>query len=380
VPAIEQHDVVFGSFRLDRRSRSLSREGMPIWPGGRALDVLSVLASAVGETVSKDTLFDQVWPGLTVEENNLQVQISALRRALGEGWIATIPGRGYRLTVPLTDAAPPPGAETLAGRPSIAVMAFTNMSGDPGQEFISDGIAEDIITALSHIRWLLVIARTSTFTYKNRTAHIRQVGRELGVRYVLEGSVRRSGDRLRITAQLIEAATGAHIWAERFDRGLADLFSVQDEITEAVVSAVEPTIADAERQRVGRKALESLDIWELYHRGLWHIFKYTPTDHRLALELLNKAVALDRGSVAVHAALGLTYLLGGRLFAPRDRAIWLTSGLEHARIAASLGPSDAMAHAIYGFGLRVSGDHKAAIDETMRAVALSIQTMRPRRA
>ncbi len=275
---------------------------------------------------------------------------------------------------PAADPAPAGAALALPDKPSIAVLAFTNMSGDPDQEYFSDGIAEDIITALSHIRWLFVIARNSSFTFKGRSVDIKQIGRELGVRYVLEGSVRRSADRLRVSAQLIEAPTGANVWAERFDRELADIFAVQDEITEAVVSAIEPAMADAERQRVGRKAPEALGIWELYHRGVWHFFKYTPEDNRLALEFLHKAAALDPGSAAVHAALGLTYLLGGwlfALFAPQERAKSDASGLEHGRIAAGLDPQNATAHAVFGAGLIKTGQHDAAVKESTQAVALN---------
>jgi adenylate cyclase len=172
------------------------------------------------------------------------------------------------------------------------------MSGDIDQEYFSDGIADDIITSLSRIRWLFVIARNSSFTYKGNAVDVKQVGRELGVRYVVEGSVRRSADRLRITAQLIEAPTGGHVWAERFDRRIADIFTIQDEIAEAVVNAIEPAMAKAERQRVGRKEPENFDTWEHYHRGLWHFFKFTTPDSRLALEFLHKAAALDPSSAS----------------------------------------------------------------------------------
>jgi adenylate cyclase len=167
----------------------------------------------------------------------------------------------------------------LPDKPSIAVLAFQNMSGDAEQEYVADGIAEDIITALSKSRWLFVIARNSSFTYKGRAVDIKQIGRELGVRYVLEGSVRKSGNRVRITGQLVEAATGVHLWAERYDRDLTDIFAVQDEITESVASAIEPAMAQAERLRVSRKPPDSLVAWEAYHRGLWHFLKQEPSEN-----------------------------------------------------------------------------------------------------
>ena len=292
---------------------------------------------------------------------------------LGTGLTLVVGDIAWRRTRPAVAVAPVAAEAALAlpDKPSIAVLAFTNMSGDPDQEYFSDGIAEDIITALSHIRWLFVIARNSSFTYKRRAVDLKQVGRELGVRYVLEGSVRRAGNRLRITGQLVEAATGADVWAERYDRTMDDIFNTQDEITEAVVSAIEPALADAERQRVGTKAPENLRSWDLYHRGLWHFFKMTPDDNRLALEFLRRAATLDPGSAAVHAALGMTYHIGGRMFAPLELAAWRASGLEEGRIAVGLDPRNAMAHAVFGAGLLVTGQHEAAVRETTLAVALN---------
>src|SRR5205814_10316301 len=171
----------------------------------------------------------------------------------------------------------------LPDRPSVAVLPFANMSSDPEQEFLADGIAEDVITALSRYPSLFVIARNSTFTYKGRAAEIRQVGRELGVRYVLEGSLRKAANRIRVTAQLIEAETGNHVWTERYDRDLADIFAVQDEISEAVTMAIAPAIEDAERQRAMRKPPGSLDAWTAYQRGLWHIGKEKIEDFTLAV-------------------------------------------------------------------------------------------------
>jgi adenylate cyclase len=171
----------------------------------------------------------------------------------------------------------------LPGKPAIAVLAFTNMSGDLDQEYFSDGIANDIITELSRSRSLFVIARNSSFTYKGRAASIKQVAQELGVRYVLEGSVRRGGDRVRVSAQLIDAEAGGHVWADRYDRRLADVFAVQDEITDAVANAIGPAISQAERQRAMRKPPDNLDAWEAYQRGLWHQAKYNVADNTRAV-------------------------------------------------------------------------------------------------
>jgi TolB-like protein len=198
--------------------------------------------------------------------------------------------RAWRIRLdlhPASDAAAKPSIKTfrtlaLPNKPSIAVLPFQNMSGDPEQEYFVDGMVEDIITALSRIRWLFVIARNSTFTYKGEAVDVKQVGRELGVRYVLEGSVRKGGTRVRITAQLIDALTGSHLWADRYDRELTDIFAVQDEITGSVAAVIEPALAEAEQQRVSRKAPESLDAWEAYQRGLWHFYKYAGDENRIA--------------------------------------------------------------------------------------------------
>ena len=181
----------------------------------------------------------------------------------------------------------------LPDRPAIAVLPFINMSGDPEQEYFSDGISEDIITALSKLRWFFVIARNSSFTYKGKAVHMKQVAEELGVGYVVEGSVRKSGDRVRITAQLNDVATGSHIWAERYDRDLADVFAVQDEITEAIVAAIEPQLYAAENFRAQRKTPDSMDAWDLVMRALSHYWRVTRQDNVVAQALLEKAIAID---------------------------------------------------------------------------------------
>ena len=259
---------------------------------------------------------------------------------------------------------------SLPDRPSIAVLPFTNLSGDAEQEYFADGMADDIITELSRARWLFVIARNSSFTYKNGAVDVKQVARELGVRYVLEGSVRRFKERLRVNAQLIDATTGNHVWAERFDREIVDVFAIQDEITGSVVTAIEPAMAAFERERVARKQPESLDTWELYQRGLWHLYKFGAHDNPIAIELLLKAAASDPSFADPHTALSLAYYFQVWLFAPQDRT-WLMQSLEHGRIAAGLDPLDGVAHAAYGLSLLALGEHAAAVKETTHAVALN---------
>jgi TolB-like protein/Flp pilus assembly protein TadD len=241
-------EVTFGPFRLDTQRRLLWRSGVVVELGGRAMDILCALANARGDLVTKDTLMERVWPDQVVEDNTLQAQVSAVRRALGDAGsrhVMTVPGRGYRFIMedPATENLP---LQTVRERASIVVLPFANLSGDVVEDYFADGMVEDIITALSRVRWLFVVARNSSFMFKNRAIDVRTLGQELNVRYVLEGSVRKADGRLRITAQLVEAETRMHVWADRFDADLREVFVVQDQLTDAIVHAVAPTLRHAE--------------------------------------------------------------------------------------------------------------------------------------
>ena len=362
-------DIAFGPFRVDRLGRSLTRDGRPVPMGARAFDVLVVLAAAVGETVSKDALLDQAWPGLTVEENNLQVQISALRKTLGEAWIITVPGRGYRLTVPPTDEERLPRQEIFVGKPSIAVLPFTNVCGDVGQEYFSDGITEDIITELSHNQSLMVIARSSSFSYKGRAVDVREVARDLGVRYVVEGSVRRDGNLIRIAAQLIDAETGSNIWAERFDRDLVDIFTLQDEIARAMVAAIDPAISQAERQRAMQKPLENLGAWEAYQRALWHWSQQRGNAGiSTTREFLQQAVGLGPRFAPAHAVLAYLHLSETALGVgpPPQESMRLAEA--EARTAIELDPDSSIGHAMMAWVFNFQKDPGSALEEAEMAI------------
>jgi adenylate cyclase len=260
-----------------------------------------------------------------------------------------------------------PDALPLPDKPSIAVLAFTNMSDDPEQEYFSDGVAEDIITELSRNRLLFVIARNSSFTYKGHAVDTRQVARELGVRYVVEGSVRRDGNRIRITAQLIDAETGSHIWAERFDRDLADIFTVQDEITRAMVAALGPAISQAERQRAMQRPPENLSAWEAYQRALSHWSK--GEDFSTARVFLQRAVALDPRFAPAHAMLASCYLSETSLGA-RSVQEGVRLAEAEARTALELDPDSAIAHAVLAWVFGFQGDQGPAMEEADAAIAL----------
>src|SRR5208282_4517578 len=201
------------------------------------------------------------------------------------------------------DGAPARRALALPDKPSIAVLPFNNMSGDPEQEYFADGMVEDIITAVSKLRWFFVIARNSTFAYKGKSPDIRQVARDLGVRYVLEGSVRKGGERLRITAQLCDAVTGNHIWAERYERDVKDIFAVQDEIVESIVASIEPQLYATENVRIQSNQPDSLDAWGCVTRALWHLGRFTPDDNESARQILERAIALSSSYAKAHSLL-----------------------------------------------------------------------------
>ena len=307
--------LVFADYTLDIDRRELHRGSELVAVEPQVFDLLIFLVQNRDRVVSKSDLIASVWDGRIVSDSTLTSRINAARTAIGDTGedqklIRTIARRGFRFVGAVrtqSDADEPANAvgppDVLhdqsrpalppSDRPAIAVLPFVNMSGDPEQEYFSDGITEDIITALSKLRWFFVIARNSSFVYKGRAVHMKQVAEELGVGYVVEGSVRKSGDRVRITAQLNDTATGSHIWAEHYDRGLLDVFAVQDEITEAIVAAIEPQLYARESFRAQRKPPGSMDAWDLVMRGLSHHWRVTRQDNVVAQALLEKAIAID---------------------------------------------------------------------------------------
>jgi adenylate cyclase len=260
---------------------------------------------------------------------------------------------------------------TVPDKPSVAVLPFTNMSSDPEQEYFADGIAEDIITALSRYPSLFVIARNSSFTYKGRAVDVKQVGRELGVRYVLEGGMRKAGNRIRVTAQLAEAETGKHVWAERYDRDLADIFVLQDEITEAVTTAIAPAIADAEQHRAMRKPPANLDAWGAYQRGLWCLGKYSVDDNAFAQRFFQQAIDLDPTFAGGCKGLAIAQAQAAAEFQIGSLPTIQSSVEALARRAVALDNDDAEAHSILSNLLRLSGDHTGALAEAERALAIT---------
>ena len=260
---------------------------------------------------------------------------------------------------------------SLPDKPSVAVLPFANMSSDAEQEFLADGIAEDVITALSRYPSLFVIARNSCFIYKSRAVEVRQVGRELGVRYVLEGSLRKADNRIRVTAQLVEAETGNHVWAERYDRDLGDIFAVQDDISDAVTIAIAPAIAGAERHRAIRKPPDSLNAWSAYQRGLWHLGKTTSEDCALAEKIFLQAIDLDPNFAGSYCGLASAYLNSANMLFTRSLAEARQLAEPMARRAVALGGGDPEARSCLALVLWARGDLSGAQAEAEQALAES---------
>jgi adenylate cyclase len=293
---------------------------------------------------------------------------------LGEQTLKNIarPLQVYRVATERdAETATAPAPLPLPDKPSVAVLPFTNMSSDPEQEFFADGIAEDVITALSRYPSLFVIARNSCFTYKGRAVDVKQVGRELGVRYVLEGGLRKAGNRIRVTAQLVEAETGKHVWAERYDRDLADIFALQDEITDAVTVAIAPAIADAEQHRAMRKPPGNLDAWGAYQRGLWHFSKFNPDDNALAQKFFQQAIDLDPTFAGGYTGLACAQDHAAVAFQTRSLPETLTSAEALSRQAVRLDVADAEARSCLGLQLLHRCDYEGARREIEQALTIS---------
>jgi TolB-like protein/cytochrome c-type biogenesis protein CcmH/NrfG len=364
----------FGPFVLDPSAGTLLRNDLSVAVGYRGLKLLAALVGRPGEILGKSELMDAAWPGTAVEEGNLTVQIAQLRKLLGPAgndgevggeWIATVPRVGYRFTgavEQLGDAKrkplPPPG------RPSIAVLPFVNVSNDPAQESFVDGLTEDLITDLSSISGLFVIARNSAFAYKGKAMDVRGIAQDLGVRYLLEGSARRAAERVRINAQLVDAVSGDHLWAERFDRSLEDVFAVQDEVTGKIVEALLGRL----RAPPSRNLPKNLEAYDLCVRAR-KLMDDSPQTAREAHLILTRAVSLDPGYAEPYRWLAMNHWMG-----------WVHSGgptessrsvaLELARKAVAIDPNDAGCRWVLAYLLSYERSFTEADAEFARAIEL----------
>lgn len=355
---------IFEAFSLNIDRQELRRGSDLIAVEPQVFDLLQHLIQNREHVVSKDDLIEHIWNGRNVSDSTLTSRITAARHAIGDTGenqrlIRTIARKGFRFVGEVQEnagtkadgAAPASGlaaAPKLPDKPSIAVLPFINMSGDPEQEYFSDGITEDIVAALSRLRWFFVIARNSTFAYKGQAIDLKQVGRELGVRYILEGSVRRSGQRVRISAQLLDATNGSLIWSERYDRELTDIFALQDEITTSVTSAIEPKLLAAEGLRTETRSPEDLDAWDLVARALSCFWKLTATDSAAAITILRQAAQLHPNYAPAHSMLAFALFSSAYVgWIPPGTDREFATGL--ARRAVELDDSDPWAHLALGY-------------------------------
>ena len=395
----------FADCVLDVARRELTRDGGPVALEPQVFDLLVHLVRHPDRVVTRDELIEAIWGGRIVSESAVTTRLNAARKAIGDSGaeqrlIRTLSRKGIRFvgtmrepvaeTVAAEIAAAPAepiansavitaavstaAAETgppLPDKPSIAVLPFANMSGEAEHESFADGMVQDIITELSRYRSLFVIARSSTFTYKGKTADVRQVAHALGVRYVLEGTVRRRGETVRVTAQLIDAMSGSHVWADRYDRAASDLFAIQDEITSSVASIIEPALAEAEQRRASRKPPDRLDVWEAYHRGLWHFHKNGPEDLLSAQAFFRQAIALDPNFAPGYYGYSLARLYDFVFYSTRSLAEFKEWEFAEARLAVSLDNKDDMAHAVLAMTMAAGGEWEASIVEARKAATLN---------
>jgi len=377
-----QQSFQFDGFTLDLARLSLRGPSgeVPLRP--KAFEVLRYLVENAGRVVTKEEVMNAVWPGVTVTDESLTHCISEVRHALGDKnqrIVKTAPRRGYLFEAPVTagddtgEAAP--AGERAAGSPVadrafIAVLPFVNMSGDTEQDYFADGISEDIITGLSKLRWFFVIARNSSFTYKGKVVDIRRVGHELGVRYVLEGSVRKGGSRVRVTADLIDAATGKHLWADHYDRDLTDIFALQDEITKKVVAAIEPKLLEAEGLRSQNRSPEDLDAWDMLIRANSLFWRLTKDESQAAIALLEQVVQQHPFYAPAHSMLAFVLLVsrqgGWHMMEPQ-----VTQAANLAARAVELDDSDPWAHLALGFVAFTRRRTDEAAEEFQRALDLN---------
>jgi TolB-like protein/Flp pilus assembly protein TadD len=368
--------LAFGPFVLDLGAGALSRHGAPVPISYRGLQLLTAFLKKPGESLSKSDLMDAGWPGLSVEESNLSVEIASLRKLLGatpdgSDWIATAPRFGYRFTGPVERFELRAGDEPEEAAPSIAVLPFENLSQDVEQQHFADGLAEDIITRISRLRWLFVSARNSSFTFRGKALDVREIGRALGVRYVLNGSVRRSGQRLRIGAQLSDTSTGGQVWAERYDVELADFFTLQDDIAGSVIGAIEPQLYAAEHQRFEGRRPESLDAWGFAMKAMPYVWTWlSAKDIATAQDLLKRALDVRPDYPRAMSLLAWTHAAAFQLgWTGEQSAIMEARAMAQKAIQAD--PDDPWSHFAAGYVHAVSRNFGQAVAELTEAIDLN---------
>lgn len=365
-------DVEFGQYRLKRQERLLIGPIGPVELSSRSFDILTVLLDQPNELIGKPALLDAVWPGLAVEENTLQVHISALRKALGQDMIVTVQGRGYKYAGPHpTPAGSGPAANhhpIFEGKPIIVVLPFHNLSGDADQQYFSDGIAGEITDRLARFRKFVVIGKHSSAAFSGPAPDFSAIHEKLKADFVVTGSVRRSEDRIRIALRLSDARNEEAIWAERYDRPIAELFSLQDEISELVAAAIPRQLEVEINFRNARKAPASFSSHDHMLKGYWHFKKLTRAGNREALQCFERAVALDPGNAEALAWLGAAYC---NTWVENFAEEFVAKGSKFTAEAITIDPFSAISHAIHTWTLLCVPNLDAALEVSKRSMGLN---------
>jgi len=377
----------FEKFELDTDRFELRQDSAPVAVEPQVFELLALLVSNSSRMVSKEELIERIWKGRIVSEAAISSRIRSARQALGDDgksqhFIRTIHGMGFRFVgefasasddenIKLPTVDPDQTGSSMLSRPTIAVLPFINMSGDADQEYFSDAITQDIITNLSKHRWLDVAARNSSFGYKGKDIDARQLKHDLGASYVVEGSVRRSGNRIRVTAQLVDASTGSQKWSDRYDRDLEDVFAVQDEITGKIVARLEPEIGAAERQKVARADRHDLEAWDCFHLGIHHFFKFTSADNRKAQELLQQSRDLDPTFGEAHAWWAYAVILGMVYWDTDPFPELMDEALSASIQALEIDDQNAVFYALKARVQLARGEYASALTENEMAIRLN---------
>ncbi|HEX8167150.1 MAG TPA: tetratricopeptide repeat protein [Beijerinckiaceae bacterium] len=392
----------FAGHELDPRRQELRRAGEVVHVEPQVFDLLAFLIRNRDRIVSKDEILDTIWDGRIVSEAALSSRINAARKAVGDNgndqaFIRTFHKRGFRFVAEATELADGdgggasphgaigtaaaesgPGLEGLAvgpapdhGKPSVAVLPFANLSQDPEHEYFAYGLTEDVIRLLGRNRWLTVMTRHATAPYRGAAVDARAVGAALGVRYLVEGSVRKHGDRVRITAELVSAETGGQLWSEVHDLQLADIFDIQDAMAQQIAAVIEPELASVEQEIAARKAPENLDAWDCYQRGFYHLWGFTTPGFAEAEALFRRAVDLDPGFARAHAALSYVHLQKTFYGDPKDRPALLEAAMGEARTSVALDERDSLCHCVLGRAHCMQRQYDDAIAALEATVALN---------
>ena len=374
--------IEFGAFILDLEHGSLLRDGRPVAVNSKGILLLEALVGSTGAPIGKAQLMEAAWAGTAVEESNLSVQIAALRKLLGpqpdgREWIATVPRVGYRFVGDVQIIDQPVEAQHVRGsdplaatnRPSIAVLPLTNVSGDKEQEYLADGITEDIITVLTRFRWFRVIGRNSSFVYKGKSVDSKQIARDLGVQYVLEGSVRRSSEQVRVSVQLVDATSATQIWGDRYSMEMTEIFAVQDAIAERIAGAIEPELLKTKSLPTGPRHSGNVTAWNLVRQGTWQFHHIGRDTHIKARELFRQASKLDPELSEAHiwlARVGAGVLAYGWSDTPADD---IQEGLDAALKAIQLDEKNPYSH----YALAISSAFANAPEQAVLAAEKAIE-------